>query len=208
MRIIATIFSALTAIVFAGCAHHPGESLSWNDHTVLPKGESITSLNTLANNPASNRADRARAIFTLFAHHIRPGSSAADVRRVLADTNWMAAVNLYGVYALAGWIPVEIGSEDTVFCLHLFPVEMDGSWSPWVIYFRLSGKPPEGPGRRKEEALAFLHGDTTLRGNPKLVEFALCYPDTRDTTHGIRADDPGRHRIERFSRRGIHVYKL
>lgn len=198
MRIVFSIFSTLTAIAFIGCAHHRGESLSWSGHTILPKGESVTSLNTLANTPAADRADRARAIFTLFAHHIRPGSSAADVHRVLADTNWMGEVNLDGIYALQGQVPLDMTSGDTSFCLHLFPVEKDNQWSPWVIYFRLSGRGPDGV-RSKEEALAFLRGDTTLHGNPKLVEFALCFPANEETR---------RSRIERFSCRGIHVYDM
>ena len=196
MRTVNTILSVLSVMALLGCAHR-SESVSWNDHTILPGGESIASLNALASNQESNRADRARAIFTLFAHHIRPGFSAGEVHRILTDTNWMSEINLYGVYALGGWVPVEMTFEDTVFCLDLFPAEMDKQWSPWAIYFRLSGTTPEGPGRRKEEALAFLHGDTTVQGNPKLLEFALCFPEQPETRRG---------RIERFSRLGMYVY--
>jgi len=200
-RTASTIFSSVLVVALLGCAHDRGEKLSWNDQTILPRGESVTSLTARANDAASDRADRARAIFALFAHHIRPESSASEVHRVLTDATWLQDTHLYGVRALGGWVPVEMTFEDTVFCIHLLPVEKEKGWSPWVIYFRLSGK------LRDEDALAFLRGES-VTGNPKLVEFALCYPDARDTTHGIRADDPGRRRIERFSRRGIHIYEL
>ena len=188
----------LSAVVFFGCTSHRSESISWNGRSILPRGESVASLNIIANDFGRSRADRARAIFTLFAYHMQPGFSAVQVHGVLTDTNWMGDVNLYGVYALGGWVPVEMTFEDTVFCLHLFPVDADKHWSPWVIYFRLSGTTPEGPGRPAEEALAFLHGDTTLRGNPKLVEFALCYPGNQPSVT---------RRCERFSSKGIHVYE-
>jgi hypothetical protein len=207
VRIVFIIFSTLTAIALVGCAHHRSESLSSSGHTILPKGESVTALNAFANNSASNRADRARAIFKLFAHHIRPGASAAEVHSVLADTNWMGDVNLYRVYVPPDFLPVEMTSEDTVFCLHLFPlVEMDKLSSPWFIYFRLSGLPREGSGRNPEEAMAFLRGDTTLYGRPRLIEFALCYPSDPAASYPS-AQAMLTARIERFSRRGIRVYE-
>jgi hypothetical protein len=197
MRLVYPILPTLLVIILAGCAHNRAESLSWNGRTILPGGQSIVSLNALANNSACTRDERARAIFNLFAHHIRPGASAAQVHAVLTDTNWMSDVNLYRIRALGGWAPVELNFEDSVFCLQLFPVEMNKQWSPWGLYFRLSGHGPNGLARSEEEADAFLRGDTTLHGNPKLVEFALCYPEQPNTRHSRR---------ERFTRQGIHVY--
>ena len=175
------------------------ESLSWTGRTVLPSGQSVSFLNVLANDSSSSREERARAIFTLFAHHIRPGSSAAEVHAVLTSTNWMASANLYAVTALGGWVPVEYTLEDSVFCMDASPADMDKQWSPWIICLRLSGIKPSGRNQEEliREALAFLSGDTRLHGNPKLVEFALCFPGQPEV---------GRRHIERFCRRGTHVY--
>ena len=49
------------------------------------------------------------------------------------------------------------------------------------------------------EASAFIRGDPTIPGNPKLVEFALEFaPDSPNQFSG---------RIERFSARGLQVYE-
>jgi hypothetical protein len=193
MRAIYTILPALAATLLVGCAHDRGQSISWNGHTILPNDQSIGYLNDVAGNPTGSRDERAKAVFSLFAHYIRPGFAAGEVRRVLTDTNWMGDVNLYGVSALGGWVPLESSLDDTKFCLHLFPVEQDKRWSPWVIYFRLSGHP-----RSDVDALAFLHGANTIEGDPKLLEFALCFPSASEGHMG---------RIERFGRGGIHVYQ-
>ncbi len=158
----------------------------------LPSGENVAVLNARANSSTNNQAERASAVFTLFAHHIRLGSSAADVHQALTDTAWLQESHLYGVRILGGWIPVEMTFEDTVFCIHLFPDDSAKEWSPWVIYFRLSGQ------LRDEDALAFLKGESVV-GNPKLMELALCFP------HSLKPRNlPGR--IERYSTNGIHIY--
>jgi len=166
--------------------------LSWNGRTILPNDESVTALLARANNPTGNQADRARAVFTLLARHVRPGSSATDVHRVLTDTAWLQQTHLHGFRALAGWIPVEMGSDHTVFRMYLFPADADKQWSPWVIYFRMSGM------LRDEDALVFLRGERAIEST-RLVEFALCFP---------HSSKPGNlvGRIERFSREGIHIY--
>jgi hypothetical protein len=77
-----------------------------------------------------------------------------------------------------------------VFCLHLFPDEE--GWSDWVIYFRLSG----GSGRAADEALKFLRGTKGLQGDPKLLEFALCFPDEESRL------------IQQFSERGMTIFDM
>lgn len=193
-----SIVSWLTVIVLAGCAHDAARA-PWNGRTILPDGQSIAALNILANDEKSTQEVRAKAVFTLFAHHIRPGFSAAQVRAVLTDTNWVSETNLYGVYSLKGKVPVDWTFDNTVFCMHLFPEEMEKRWSPWVIYISLPNSMSEGPMRSQEEALAFLRGDTSLPGDPKLLEFALCFPDL---DHGGRDID----RIERYAPQGLMVY--
>jgi hypothetical protein len=160
------------------------DTMSWDSHASLKSSATIPALNVLANNDTTDRAERARAVFTLFANYVKPGDAPAKVHGILTDARWLEHANLYGVYALDGWIPVETSFEDTVFCLHLFADEK--GWSNWVIYFRLTGSPHW----QKEDALAFLRGKS-VSGSPKIVEFALCFPGRR---------------IERFSARGIYVY--
>ncbi len=192
MRIVLSLLSVLAATALAGCAHGRGERLSWKDRSILPEHESIASLNECANagEALAFREDRACAIFTLFARYIRPGASAEQVHRALANTNWMGDIDLAAITGLGGWIPIDW--KDSVFSLELFPVKHyreDGG--RWVIYLRLSGS-----SRPSEEALAFLRGDGGLPGEPKLEEFALCFPSR-----------PEQNRIERFTRRGLHVYE-
>lgn len=201
MRILTTILAVTTLTVVAGCAHSPkptplvmrGESLFfWQDKTVLLSERTIPELDTLANDSRASEMDRARAVFNLFAQHVRPGSTSVEFQSVVSITNWLRDCRLNGVYSLAGWIPVEMASGDTVFSLALFPVPSDKG-SLWVVYFRLSGNLREG------DAQAFLAGDAPAGSKTRMLEFALCFPHS--TSPGLL---PGR--IERFSSRGIHVY--
>jgi hypothetical protein len=93
------------------------------------------------------------------------------VHQALGEANWLKDAHLQAVHRLCGWIPVDFTFEDTVFCVYLFPDRT--GWSDRVIYFRLSG----GADWKEEDARAFLNGAKCLRGNPTLVEFALCAPD-------------------------------
>ena len=109
---------------------------------------------------------------------------------ILGHPFWLASARLEGVYALGGWIPVELTRTDTVFCLKLFPTEK--GWSEWVIYFRLSG----GHQRPVTDAEAFLSGREGTRSAGSLQEFALCLPPVGKERMG---------RIERFRAEGISV---
>jgi hypothetical protein len=186
-----TIISIALLLCLVRVAHCVGES--WDGHTVLTSAESIAALNTIANNLGNHRAERARAVFKLFANYIKPGQTAAEVHKVLTDTAWLQDTNLHGVYDIAGWVPVELTTEDTVFGLKLFSEATDSNLGPWMIWFRLTGHD-----RTEKEACAFLRGDMTLVGKPQIVEFALCFPSERPLHSG---------RTERFGRRGIHVYE-
>jgi hypothetical protein len=198
MRIFFVISTVVVGVALFGCAHDHAEKLSWNYHSILARGESIATLNAKANEKVNDQAECARSVFTLFAYHIRPGSSAAEVHRVLTNASWLQDTHLYGVRALGGWSAVPLTSDGTVFTMHLFPMEKDKRWSPWGISFRLSGT------LRDEDALAFLRGEK-VAGNPKIEEFSLCYPERRNPDGSI-PDIRKMPRIERFSPRGIHVY--
>ncbi len=201
----------LTCFCSVHCGYAEPEKLSWDAVTILKTNATVVVLNTQANNTTNNEVERSRAIFALFANYIKPGQTAVEIHRVLIDTAWLEHVSLHGVYILAGWIQMEMNGEDTVFCLGLFPHKKwsdrpSASATPnglladtepqsdWAIYFGLSGSSQ----LRKEDALAFLQG-AHVDGNPKIVEFALCYP---------HPTSPGRlpGRIERFSKYGIHAY--
>ena len=187
--------SVVMFLALAGCARQrqgsiawSTETISWGDHTRLPKGETVEVLNARANNPTNNQAERARAVFTLLARHMRPGSAAHEVGRVFIDPGWLTETKLDYVWEINGWIPVEF--EDSVFRLSLFPADSAVGWSPWTIYFRV------WPGVLEEDVLEFLKG-RDVAGSAQLKEFALCFPPSKPQ---------GRGRIERFSVYGMHVY--
>lgn len=137
-----------------------------------------------ANDPKGDRKTRALAIFALFAQKVKTGMTSAQVHAALMSPTWLGDVNLYGVYALGGLVPVDIAApESTVFCVHLFPNKK--GWSPWVIYFRLNGK----SGLTKKQGLAFLKG-TLSDESIRLAEYALCFP--------------GAKKILRFTPKGMH----
>jgi len=159
-----------------------------NEHTILPQGESVASLTSRANDSSNSQEIRARAVFTLFARHIQPGSSVSEVHRVLTDTAWLKESDLQGLRILAGWVPVEFTTEDTIFGIALFPMSSASGWSPWVIYLRLSGHIQD------EEALKFLRGAPGME-KTKLLEFALCFPSPPNQTG----------RIEMYSPKGLRV---
>lgn len=184
-RILFVSTSFLFLQIFVGCAYKRSDSTPWQNCSKSLGSESIASLNQRANDSIKPQAERASAVFTLFAQHIRPGSSVDAVRRVFTDTTWLREIHLAGVRELAGKVPVEYSLEDTVFCMHLFPAEAEEQWSPWVVYFRLSGQ------QRDEDGLAFLKGEH-LAGNPKLLEFALCIPAPSKANGGVG-------RVEHFS---------
>ena len=189
------IMTAVMLPAFTGCAPWRGESGSWRDPNELLRNEDVAALNALANDPAITPAERARAVFSLFSQHLRPGCSAAEVRRVLTDTAWLQETRLLAFRGSTDQTPVEMTSEDTVFGLHLFPGKVEPRTSPWVIYFRLSG-------RHDQDGVAhkFLTGAAAAPDSPRMLEFALCLnysPGTREL-HG---------RMERVSSKGIHIFE-
>lgn len=167
----------------------------WRGRSVVPNWESLSILNARANSPSLNHADRARAIFTLFAYHVRSGFSAADMRAVLTNTSWLKAADVSSIGDLAGWIPIDLKSDRTVFGLNLFSTEHYTNEGVWSICFSLSG-----PSRSSSDGLSFLRGKTTVSDNPTILEFALISPPNQ--LRGF----PGR-RIEAYPEYyDIHVY--
>jgi hypothetical protein len=148
----------------------------------------IQSLNDRANDLSLSQDDRAKAIFALFANHIKVGNGPLEVHRVLIRTDWMKFAIIDVLGGLGGWIPLDVNKDDDIYWVRLFP-DKEG-WSKWVIYFRLSGLPVRygEPEESAEDGRKFLRGSTDLQGNPKLMEFALCGPDNgsrRFTAKGV-----------------------
>jgi len=98
--------------------------------------QSIADLNRIANSRDLEVKQRAEAVFSLFANHVR----IAEVRRmneVFIDSSWFAEANLNPVSWLSGWLPIRMGDgKSTLFTWGLFPTS-DGP--AWGILFRLSG---------------------------------------------------------------------
>ncbi|HEU6447185.1 MAG TPA: hypothetical protein VFV23_01950 [Verrucomicrobiae bacterium] len=151
----------------------------------------IASLNATANNAKAAPDERCRAIFSLFREFIKPGSTPAEVHKVLADTRWLEQTNILGIYVLGGLIPVkwELG-HDTPFVLAVLPRTKPSTGQPpnlgYHLYFTLAGEAD----RSSESAFAILTGRQTSDTNAVLKEFALCYPDgmiEHVTKSGIRS---------------------
>jgi hypothetical protein len=137
-------------------------------------------LRQVADDTTADRMKRVEAIFSLFTNHLQPPKDATAVRGVLGQANWLKDAKLDAIHTLGGKIPLQWRQGDSVFVLYLFP-DRDGD-SDEGIYFELSG----GAGRTADEGLAFLRGGKGLKGNPKLVEFALCFGDGRFERFGDR----------------------
>jgi len=148
-------------------------------------------LRKVADDPQADRAKRVKAVFALFANHLKPPCGPAAAGGVLEDAKWLTTARLYPFHVLGGWVPVEFGGDATVYSLHVFPIK-DG-WSDSVIYVRLTG----GSGQSADDLRAFLRGGKGLIGNRELVEFALCYPpEPKPNPFG---------RIECFGPKGFRV---
>jgi len=161
--------------------------------TRLKSQATTADLNRIANDGSAIREKRAEAIFSLFANHVKIPGTASEVGKVFGSEKWMKDASLTQVTYIGGYVPLELNLEDAIFCLGLFP-DKDG-WSDWVIYFRLSG----GVTPSADETGAFLRGAAAVRGSPKLVEFALCYPLVGEKSLA---------RTERFSEKGVMIEEI
>jgi hypothetical protein len=158
------------ALVLIGCAHRPHRIAPPEETTAKARTEVIARLNEAANDPARTTGERALAVFSLFRGFVKPGSLARDIREIVTDPRWLDHTRIYGVYVLAGWVPVNFDFEDTAFSLHLFP---EGEKPvAWCVYITLSGAAQ----RPEKSAMEILRGQRQWDTNTRLVEFALCHP--------------------------------
>ena len=175
----------VAALAF-GCAHTPPRGSTQNTET-------IAALNATANDEAADPDQRCRAVFSLFQQFIKPGSTPSEIHEVLTDTRWLARTNIYGIYTLLGWIPVECQwDKETPFGVQVLPQIKPSTGRPpnlgYCIYFTLAG----GESRSEDSAFAILTGRGTSDSKAVLREFALCYPDGT---------------IVRVTKSGIHKFK-
>jgi hypothetical protein len=175
-----------------GHKKRPPREPGWNEVSRLKSTATIAQLNRVADDASLARETRAEAIFSLFANNVKPPGGAVAMSEIFRCNNWLSDTNLEGVYIVTGWVPIDWTFSDTAFCLRLFP-DKEGL-SQWTIYFSLSGSC-----RTAEEARAFLRRAQDLKGNPRLKEFALCFPPEKESEL--------LGRIERFSEMGIAVYQ-
>jgi hypothetical protein len=167
------------------------DELRWKSQSSLKSNARISDLNAIANCASRGRAERAKAVFTLFANYIKPGARASDVHKVLRDTRWVKQASVERINNLGGWVPVDSDNGDeSLFRICLFP-DKDGS-SDWEIYLYVSSNSLDG-----EYCSRFLRGEK-LTGDPKIGQFALCFPETKPESMG---------RMEQFGPKGIHVYE-
>jgi len=185
MRVYIAVALMVMLLWTPGCAHKPTDANYWKRHSVLPKGESVAILDARANDQSKSQAERARAVFTLLARHIKVGASANKVHRIFVNTAWLQECRYDCIRILNGWMPIVWPEGTTAYELALFPLQKDSEWGQWHIYFSLSGD------LKDEDGLSFLRGEQ-LPGNPKLYEFALCFPDGRIERYSswcMRGDD-------------------
>ena len=82
--------------------------------------EGPAALRRVADDPRVDRADRAAAVFALFANQLAPPCQSSAAGRALGAAGWLDAATLDAVRELAGWIPVEF-AFDGVYCLRSSP---------------------------------------------------------------------------------------
>jgi hypothetical protein len=186
------VFAAV--LLLAGCGQRsdqPAKPMAWHPGESCLLSEATPAMITeMANNTSLPLTERAKAVFTLFANHVRPGMTSTQVAAVLPNPRWLDESTIAGVYNLSGWVPVEFNMKDTVYFLNLFPALQEEGKAPWSICFRLSG----GPTQPESIAQQFIRGELASY-EPQLLEFALCY-----------AQDRGHSRYEVFSLYGTKLF--
>ena len=135
-----TILAAATGLFLGSCQHHdaksaPRESVRWDCVTKWESSDTIEELSRRANDAGADRDERCRAIFELFANHVKPGFGPADMARVMLDPRWIDEAEILYQIACFG-ASLGFDYRDSVSAVILFPCE---DAPGWVIRFSLSG---------------------------------------------------------------------
>jgi len=112
------------------------------------------------------RQARALAVFALFATYVEPDHTSADMRSVFTNLAWVMRPKVTALKCSFGPPVLHWQFDESVFTVTLFP-EANAD-STWTVYFALSGKQ-----RPETDGGAFLRGDQSLEGRPRLTQFAL-----------------------------------
>jgi hypothetical protein len=168
-RLLITVIPLLVLVVScSGPRFNSDDEWFWQRASVFKTETPAALLTEGANDRAADRKNRFSDVFGLFTYYVRPGMTSSQVGSVLTNSSWLAECSVREMKALAGWVPVDLATAESVFVIQLFPDQKD--WSDGVIYFTLSENLSRG------EGLAFLTGK--YPGNKaRLREFALCYPN-------------------------------
>src|SRR5205809_261582 len=95
-----------------------------------------------ASDPFLSPEARGRAVFGLFAHHVPAGATAATIRSVFRDCDWIDNARIHHFMVQTGVHPLRMEAGSSLFRLDLF-TEDESSPSEWIMYVRLSeGKTP------------------------------------------------------------------
>jgi hypothetical protein len=111
-------------------------------------------------------AARGGAVSRLFADHVPPNATAADVRAAFGGCDWIAEANILQFVVQAGdGYPIWEKEAGTVFRLDPFAPE---GRSDWGVYVRFSGM-----GHSPDEVKRFFDPKAEPAPQMRLVEFAL-----------------------------------
>jgi hypothetical protein len=94
----------------------------------------------IANSAAYRQDHRRQAVFALFRRHVSPGTTLADLARLLDGPTWLVDDDISVMTALGGKIPVAWTLDDTAAVLSVFPGLADDQHQYWAIYLRIGGQ--------------------------------------------------------------------
>lgn len=154
--------------------------------SISPYG-SIDKLNEIAEDETISAEGRAAAVYSLFAHYLKPTADGATVRQVIKATNWLKDASLSEVVIMGGRFPIQGSPGDTLFTVQLFKDRAER----WLIYLCLTGK------GTALDARAFFEGPCNASNFSSISAFTLCYP------HPYRQGGMGRE--EMFTKRRLIV---
>jgi hypothetical protein len=125
------------------------------------------SLLAVACDPNQGQDARGKAVFGLFTTCVPPNASAATMRKVFGNCDWVAEADIYRFEAQDGeGHPIRVKVGGTLFNLRLFAPE--GETSYWLIYAEFSGG-----NHSPEEVRRFFSPKAEPDPQLRLTKFAL-----------------------------------
>jgi hypothetical protein len=165
----------------------------WRGTSRLAGTSSPIELSTLANDAASAKTERCRAVAQLIGTHIKPGFGSQAIGAVLVNPKWLDECVMRPAGSSGGQHATYSPVGTARYNLALFADEK--GWSAWNIELVVTDGPKGA--LTLEEVRSFLlgrHPDKAL----KLIEFAIIYPLGSESNV---LETP--LAIERFTPRGV-----